>query len=268
MVSDTQAKFHLNLIRERHSQAVVAFDNLIKAYTRADMQRIQDANQSLVDAIEKLKDVLAAQHWPTWLKELHSKTLLYHNNHANGPATWKAHLEALMEYAKPLRGEAWHLSDVKPDALDVEAIVDRVRTENRIPDLYQATIDVLSRILESGEIDSVKAVNDLEKIIESLRAARKGSFSTQSFMWTFARKFAANLLKNYAEESKIGPLIKAWNQTRDDLDGAIETTKEEIAREIGEAAKELFQSQALIPHIDSGITNLPNASVDRDERSA
>lgn len=267
MVSDTQAKFHLDLIRERHSQVVVAFDNLINAYTRAEMQSIKGANQSFVEAIDKLKDVLAAQHLPTWLKELRSKTILYHNNHANGPATWKAHLEALMEYAKPLRGEAWHLNDVKPEALDVEAIVDRVRTDNRIPDLYQATIDILSQILNSGEIDSIKAANDLEKIIESLRAAEKSSFSTQSFMWTFARKFTANLLKNYAEESKIGPLIKAWKQTRDELDGAIETTKEEIAREIGEAAKSLFQSQALIPHTESGVTHLPNPLADHDERS-
>lgn len=260
MVSKTQADFHMSLIQERHAEVVRAFDQLIDALARNDKELVYARNKEFISVGDALSLVLAAQHRPSWLKNLLHDCRLYDKNHKNGAATWKAHLEGLVSAAQPLRTEKWHIQTIEVANLDVEAIIRNVCQENKILDLYNQVIEVLRSILNSGEIDSLRVMNDLQEIISSLQVAKKGSFASQIFTWKFARSFTNNLLKNYLEDSKLGLLIKAWNQSCCDLDISIENSKAQIEHEIVRIAGETFRSANLIAQIETAI--LPSGSLE------
>jgi hypothetical protein len=232
------------LVRERHNAVRQAFDALLNAYATGDQNQVIAANEGLRKALRQLQGVVAAGHLPPWLKDLAANADRYATRHNNGLATWRAHLDSALRNAEPLNAETWSFSEQEEVLFDIDAIVEKARQDQNIDALYGRVIECLEAILNSGEIDSIKAATDLNRLIATLRQAKCGSFSSQVFSWRFARRLVPNIIASYLKRSKItGPLIEAFEQTASELDVSLDSAKDQIGEAILSAAASVLRTK-------------------------
>jgi hypothetical protein len=233
------------LVRERHGNVRQTFDALLNAYAVGDKQQIIAANESFRTALHNLEAVVAAEHWPVWLRDLVLNADRYASRHSNGIATWRAHLESAINNAAALNAEDWSFTEEEDVLFDADAIVAKARSDYKIDQLYHQVIACLQQLLDSGEIDSLRASNDLRRLIATLRIANSGSFSAQVFNWRFARRLVPNLICAYIKRSNVtGPIIDAFEQTASELDVSLERAKDQISADILSAAAKVLRTEA------------------------
>lgn len=247
MVTDSQAAHVMALVRERHQAARIAFQALLDAYAKGEMDQIVAANEKLIEALRALGSVVASEHHPGWYQDLFSSAERYARKHASGLPIWRAHFDSAVRNAELIDNEDWSFSDDQELLFDIDAIVETARREHRIVELYAKVIDTLEALLNSGDIDSIRAVTDLRRLIGTLQQAKAGSFSAQIFSWGFARRLVSNIIVAYVKRSDItGPLVEAFEQTAQELDVSLEAAKDQIGENILTAAAEAMQSSAPI----------------------
>lgn len=244
MVSQSQATYVMALVRERHNAVRQTFEGLLNAYAAGDQAQIIAANEDFRTALHQLESVVAAEHWPNWLKELVTNADRYATRHGNGLATWRAHLNAAIDNAELLEKEDWAFTEAEDILFDADAIIQKARADHKIDILFNDIIACLQKILDSGEIDSLRASTDLGKVIATLRRANAGSFFSQIFNWRFARRLIANILSAYIKRSNLtGPLIEAFEQTAAELDVSLDQAKDQIGTEILLAANQVLRTE-------------------------
>ena len=232
------------LVKERHSAVRKEFDALLNSYAAGDQSQIIGANEAFRTALHQLESVVAAEHWPNWLKELVANADRYATRHDNGLATWRAHLDSAIQNAELLNKEDWSFAESEDILFDSDAIVAKARADHKIDVLFNQVIECLSDILNSGEIDSLRASTDLSRLIATLQRANAGSFSSQIFNWRFARRLVPNILSAYVKRSSVtGPLIEAFEQTASELDISLDQAKDQIGKEILLAAANVLRTE-------------------------
>jgi hypothetical protein len=233
------------LVSERHSDVRVKFEALLNAIATTDLNEIQSANNTLEKSLVSLSDVVAREHWPTWLSDLIKHTTNYRTRHNNGVATWNAHLKSLIRNFYLVENHVWFQTEEDNPAFDVDQLINAARTEFKIDELFQRIIETLKSLSAREELDSAKAIRDLEEIIKILQRSRSGSFTAQYTSWQFTRRFVPNLISAYLKRSNMtGPAIEAFEQTAQELDLNLGKAKDQISERLLEAAVFGFKSDA------------------------
>lgn len=246
------------LVAERHGAARQKFERLLTAIAANDAERVRAANVDLDDALQQLGLVIAREHWPNWLTDLQSNTSNYRNNHANGKATWNAHLRSIIENHTELENHVWFTDETKLSAFDVDRLIEMARADFSIDDLFDRIIITLNHLAECEDLDSAKAIHDLKEVITVLENAKSGSFTAQVASWQFVRRFIPNLISCYLKNSSLaGPAIEAFENTAEELDINLGKAKDRIAEGLIAAATETFRSEGLNSITASQIPALP-----------
>jgi hypothetical protein len=235
-----------SLVGERHSDVRLKLDALVNALATNDHDTINSANSELEHSLNALGAVVARQNWPTWLSELINHTHNYRTNHANGIATWVAHLKAVMDYRGPVEAHNWFVTTEEQPVFDVDRLIEAARLEFRIDDLFERLIETLKGLASCDELDSAKAIKDLEEIIAILQRARSGSFTAQHTTWQFVRRYIPNLISAYIKRSDlVGPAVEAYEQTAQELNINLAKAKDQVSEKLLEAAQKGFKSEAI-----------------------
>jgi len=259
MVSNTQAAHIRELIDERHSSVKREFDCLLGQIARANLDGIKSANSRLVNAINELKAAVATRHWPKWLRDLSDHCVNYQNNHNNGIATWDAHLRSVMNNYIPLFQENWTFGGNDNILFDSSEIIEKSLLDSKVNEFYDNLIKCLEELLKSGEVDSVRASSDLERIIANLKKSKEDEFFSKFINWQFVRRLIPNIIASYVRESDItGPILKAIEQTSAELDGSFEKSKEQIGSDILIAASAVLKTNCQSSIASSSIIYLGN----------
>jgi hypothetical protein len=251
MVAESQAAHVMALVQERHAAVKTAFEELLNSYATGDQSRIVSANESLRAALNQLRAVVATQHLPPWFKDLAQQADQYASRHNVGMPVWSAHLDSALRNAQALNQESWSFSDEPEVLFNIDEIVRKAREEHKIDALYGRVIECLDALLRSGEIDSIKAATDLQRLIATLSEAKVGSFSSQILSWQFARRLLPNIIAAYVKRNSVtGPLIEAFEKTASELDVGLGAAKDQIGERILMAAADALRTDA-----SAGITH-------------
>jgi hypothetical protein len=235
-----------NLVAERHSEVWLKLQATINALATSELDNINNANAELSTSLQALGNVIARQNWPSWLRDLIHHTENYRTNHANGLATWVAHLKSIMDNRIAVENYSWSSNTQEEPAFDVDRLIGAARVEFKIDDLFERLIGTLRGLASCEELDSAKAIKDLGEIIAILQRARSGSFGAQHTTWQFVRRFVPNLITAYIRRSDIvGPTIEAYEQTAHELDFNLAKAKERISEQLLEAASKGFASEGV-----------------------
>ncbi|GGC32664.1 hypothetical protein GCM10011371_20110 [Novosphingobium marinum] len=246
MVSQSQAAYIMALIKERHSDVKDRLEKLLLAIVGTDQNTIDLANSNLLQSLHALKDVIAREHHPTWLTDFLKKCQLYKSSHSKGSGIWLAHLKCIIDNYHDLVHENWGFPDTEDSIFDADKIIEQAARDYKIDALYDKIICCLSALVNSGEIDSFKAIGDLNNIISTLKQSKDQTFLSKVLTWTFTKSLVSNILKEYAKSNNIiGPLIKGYEATASDLDNSIVNVRENIRQRIIEEVKEQMQTDAI-----------------------
>jgi hypothetical protein len=249
------------LVAERHSDVRMKLEALLNAIATTDLGNVQSANNELENSLVALGAVVAREHWPSWLAQLLENTTNYRTNHNNGIGTWIAHLKSLIANASLVESHTWFQTEEYEPAFDVDQLINAARAEFKIDELFERIIETLKGLSVSEELDSAKAIRDLEEVIAILRRAKSGSFNAQYTSWQFARRFVPNLISAYLKRSDLtGPVIEAFEQTAQELDLNLGKAKDQISEKLLEAAKAGFKSDAVKGITADQILALPDSS--------
>jgi hypothetical protein len=154
----------------------------------------------------------------------------------------------------------WFQPEEHEPAFDVDKLIHAARMEFKIDDLFERLIETLKGLSTCDELDSAKAIRDLEEVIVIMRRAKSGSFSAQYASWQFVRRFVPNLISAYIKRSDLaGPAVEAFEQTAQELDLNLGKAKDQISDTLLRSATAGFQSDAVKGISADQILAIPEA---------
>lgn len=236
-MSNDSTKMFMNVVNERHDQYKARLDGLLDALSNNDQAKKLEACKALNDVSQSLASVLAEQDRPGWLKRTITSTSEYARKNKNpqsiaSGSSW-ALLQDLMNLRQAAMAHLWSFKDSDEAAYDFDAVFQRARDNSNIHELFDSLISSLEKMLNEGEIDSVRANEALWKLISTLERNKKGSYFSTIASWQFARSFVKNAIWTSLDEVPvIKPIKAAFEKTLKDMDIEVESVHKEISEEL------------------------------------
>jgi hypothetical protein len=180
-------------VNARYTAFKEAMDRAIEVYGiggNADQRRA--SLSPLAAAAENLLDVLAEQDRPGWLHAILHAARAFKSSPE--PGQGRILLQAII-------AQSCHISPinlvVEPlQEYDFDSFFARLREKRNLPDIFDRLAAELTRIIESGEVDSAVTLAALQRMIAALRANREGSQSSMEASFDYVR-FGWNFLGEF-----------------------------------------------------------------------
>ena len=254
----------IRTLRERYAAFRDALVELISRFAQGKQPEITEAAKKTLRLGELFRDNIAVGDRPKWLDPLIDAAF----KRSQGPATHLSQecLTAIIRYfhCLPSRFEP---DDDSRTIYNFDAIYSRYRDEYRIPELFDQLVELLVKIIESGEIESVTALNALRQLLDTLKANRDGSYVAASQTIRQSR-YVFNLCIGLL---KCVPVLKvfveAYEKTQDELEAGFEKVNNAIDSERLRIISETIPRLERLANASGYILALPPAqSADGESR--
>lgn len=233
MVSNSESFFQRTLqhktiqARDAVQECVFTFLSTLSADSR------QRAAQKALDAVGRVVDMLNPQDRPPWLTQLYASLKIAHSNNSDQQGV--ANMQRIAsEFQRDLNHHQWRFSEIDvADGFDFDAVYNKYKAENRIPELFDEIISAFNEIIASGEIDSVRALEELRRILATLQNAKNGSYFATRNAWFFV----ANWFKNtgwelLGEIPVLGAAVRGLRKSLEDMNDGMQDLHEQIQEEL------------------------------------
>lgn len=232
MVSNSEAFFQRTL-DEKTKEAREAVQACIFAFLSASPNERQSVAQTAIDAVGRVVDMLHPQDRPPWLDPLHAALKTARSNHSDHVGIQNIQRVA-NEYQVALNKHKWRLPDVDATSgFDFDAVYDKYKNENRIPQLFDEIISALNEIIASGEIDSVRALDELRRILATLQNAKNGSYFATRNAWFFVATWFKNTgWELLGDIPVLGAAVRGLRKSLEDMNDGMQKLHEQIQTDL------------------------------------
>lgn len=187
--------FYLSFLRERLSILQRQFDDFFMYLGLDDRARKIEHGQLLLKTTSDLIATLYSKGVPSWLSDLQQAVDRYLGRLGSDPANaTRSLLEKFIAIAPEMRAQTWDASDA--DGIDFAAVYATIYRQSRIQELFDNLASELQQIVDSGEIDGIKAIKTFEALIATIRKNSRGDY----FASRSTYEIAGRLLKNFGLE--------------------------------------------------------------------
>ncbi len=236
-------------ISKRFADFQEALSKTVEAVANGHNEARKVIVQELYRCCKDLGDLLTPKDQPIWLLPiLHA---------ANGflrtqdQRTSKELLDALLRHFRLI--EPITLSDDDGQLLDFDALYVQIRDQGRTPELFDKLIELLERMIASGEIDSIGVEQALLHVLATLRANRKGSYVAVRQSISVA-KYVKHLTRAcLAKVPGIGEMLEAWDRMMEEVESEFAKTDLALRQHIQAG---LMQSIPRLSKLSSGSNDL------------
>lgn len=218
MSTHSSAELHNRFLTERSDVIRQRFDTLLHNLVSSDAQAKVSAASALIENLRVLKSGLSRQDTPAWVTRLEHELQRYVSDPGgHGPRL----INALIEEARALRAQRW---DLEPDdeeglGVDFADLFNRCVEESRLSELYEELVRQLEAVIASGEIDSLKVIRNLERLIATIRCNMRGSYVSVRGLHVLVSTVVRNLVIEAVHEVPVlRTLAKAIEKTIDEID--------------------------------------------------
>lgn len=240
MVSNSESFFQRTL-DEKTREAREAVQNCVVAFLAASTNSRSTAATEAYESVGRIIEMLHQSDRPAWLTDLHSNLRVAVSNHgdANGIRSVQKIANSLQN---SLNRHKWRLADMSAaDGFDFDAVFNKYKNENRIPELFDEIINALTAIIESGEIDSVRALDELKRVVATLQNARNGSYFATRNAWFFVATWFKNTgWEMLGDIPVLGAAVRGLRQTLDDMNNGMQNLHDQIQADLTEQLSQDF----------------------------
>jgi hypothetical protein len=218
MATNEQVDFYLNHLRERLNILQKQFDDFLMHLALDDRLRKTEKARALITALDDLKRAIHSGSVPSWLPAMHRCVGRYTQTFLNDPAEASLSvMQKLIELAPQMNAQTWDASSA--DGIDIAAISESLYQQSRIQEMFDELATQLQNIIDSGEIDSVKAIKTFEGLIATIRKNSHSDYFASRSMWEIVRRFFRNVVVEVAESTPgLRQAYKAACKTMVELD--------------------------------------------------
>jgi hypothetical protein len=252
MAQSEPIAFFLRFLEERFTIFRQKLDNLLQVVTNHDPKQKVEACRATLDALTDLKRSMSSGDHPDWIRAVGHRLNWYVSHYQQSDAGHKL-LKTIIEQYPQILAQRWNFDgNTVIESVDFDAVYTRYYGASRVPELFEELLAKIEQIIDSGEIDSLRVIRSLEKLVATIRRNIRGSyFSTAGTL-----QFAVTLLRNYLWEAlseipAIGSLVKAVKATIEELDVEMAQVHDDMRQEIA------AQVQADLPMLEYSRGALP-----------
>jgi hypothetical protein len=262
LVSNSESFFQRTL-DEKTAEARQAVQECVVAFLAQDGRGRQQSAISAYAAVKRIVDMLHPKDHPSWLTALLSSLAMAKDNFTdiNG-------VNAMQKIANDLQPSLnrhkWKLADVESaDGFDFDELYSKYKAENKIPELFDRIIAAMTSIVESGEIDSVKVLKELQRIIATLKNARNGSYFATRNAWFFVATWFKNSGWNLLSDIPVlGAVVRGLRETLDEMNEGMQNMHDQIQEDLH---NQLVQDFPRLEYHAPEIPKLKHAVINTDE---
>lgn len=233
MKSNESLKVFLRFVEEKHNEVKRDTGNLFTQLVNENKASKISACTKYLESAENLSRSLAETDKPKWLLQIIHWCQWYLKNKDSQNAN-NVLFEKLSPITNDIKNHEWSFENQTDNIeFNFDHIYERFKEDSKLPDLFESLIDTLNKMIESGEIDSLKALESLKQLISLLKQNKTGSYFSVMASWEFIGGFIKNTLwASLDDVPVIKQLKKGFEETVAEMDIELDMIHTEIAKEM------------------------------------
>ena len=233
MPNTESVQAYLRAFNERHDVFRTKLDQFWIVLIENNPDNKIAVARELATSLDDLKRILSLNDRPAWIAQLETLLRSMINNPRNPGVVTEA-VKTLLNLHPRIVGESWKFRDEAAErAIDYDSVYKKYYDQSRLPELFEDLVRRLQEIVDSGQIDSLRALRGLEKLIATIKRNLKGSFFSVIQTRSFAKSFVRNAFwKVLSDLPMFGSLIEAFEKTLEAMDSEVETLQFRMAEDL------------------------------------
>lgn len=236
MNTSVSADFFIRFVNEKHNDWKLSLKNLVNSLVRENKGSKKTNVANTLSKATLLQESMSKADVPSWLTQL-----VYHLERAGGnqDSNFQNMMTFLLKSSNSIEEHKWSFENSE-SSFDFDSIYEKYRSQSKLDELFMEVVKILEKIRDSDEIDSVKMLSALEKVINTLKSNSNSSFFSVRSAWEFFKIFFKNyLFIQLGEISSLGGLFEALNETIKETDKEMHDLSENVHTEM----KSLVESE-------------------------
>ena len=223
----------LRLVQEKHEQLKSQVTALSKVFVQENIDSKKAQADKCNSAAEDLARALSVKDQPNWLKEIIRWTKWYSGSYKQTDSTFTA-FQKIIPLIAQLNSHQWAFTENSGDEdFDFDQLYERHKKDGKLEELFDSLINIIAQMVASGEIDSIRAKTDLERLVALLQQNKDGSYFSVMASWEFLRGFLKNTTWATIDSIPVlKQLKKGFEDTVDEMDIELEKVHESIKGEM------------------------------------
>lgn len=252
-MNNTSIEIFTRLLVEKHEELRRNMNHFFRTVTLEDKNQKVLAVQTLLKSSVSLIDLLSSKDRPQWLNTVKSSC----DNFMRSKDSFKL-LNSLTLLKNKVDNHDWWTDNPTALGCDFDAIFKKYKDESRLNELFDSITSILEQMVTDGHIDSIRILDQLKKIIATIKKNKNGSYFSMMGTWNFFVHFMKNVL--WDELTKIpllGSLLKTLAEVTDEVDKELEL----VHKQVGEEVEKEFNTPLQSITYSSTAKLLPTTSI-------
>jgi hypothetical protein len=236
--SESVEKYY-RFLNQKFAEFRLALSNFLQVISIDGQGKKIESAKNLASSLETLRSVLSARDQPPWIQSLLVRVNEYVQYAPHRGDAGRIVLETIVSVSREFENQKWNIEDSNSiGTVQFAAIYEAVYVDSPIPKLFDALIAQLEWIIDSGKIDSINAIKQLEKLLANLRKNSKADIFSREYVGRFVQIFSTKLCWKYLESIPgLKQPIEALRETMTELGISFAHVGEEVMKRLATAVE-------------------------------
>ena len=234
MKTNESVEFFLRFLQERFQVFKTSLENLKESLGNNHAENKTKACKNTLATIQSLKEAMSAQDRPAWLDKINDAINHFIQRQSQYSNAGKNLINAIIDCSPQINNQKWEFTESHEyDPVDFDAYFKRFYDESRLPELFDTLVIHLQTIADSGKVDSIHAVTQLQRLINTVKRNARGSYFSVHATFEFAITLLKNLVFEYIGKIPVlGETLRAIQQTISELEQEFVTVQQKTKDDV------------------------------------
>ncbi|MFC1745786.1 hypothetical protein ACFL35_17470 [Candidatus Riflebacteria bacterium] len=242
MVSDKSRKVYFKFLNEKQKVLLLSIEEIINKIgdnsiqTNIREQALGTFSKNTLKHVKELASLVPKEESPQWLITLKTSLLNFVRTlNSDKIKSTSIFIKKLMQVYSDIENYKWIYEEQANLGIIFEDIFQKYKKESKINELFDKTVELLNKIADDENLDSIKALEKLNLVIALIHKNRDSShFSIRACI-----KIVTNLIKNtimvlLKHIPVYGKIFEVLERTIKDLNNEMDVIEQNTSIEIKE----------------------------------
>lgn len=252
---DKNVEFFLRSVEEKYGKLKSDLQNLVSAMSAERLDEKKVSAEQALSSVNTLLAMISTTDHPGWLTTLENELTRYVKTH-NTTGSANRFLQTLMRHHHEIFSHNWSFQKAQSEVpVKFEEIFKEQYKKSNLEGVFDTLLSKLEEVVGTGEIDSIRAIDALKRLITTIRANARGTYFQTIGTARFIHAVFNNYLRKQLKELPVvGPVLEAIDETIDQMDSEMEAIDAGVRDRL---KKDAFGDMPRLP-FERHVEKLPN----------